>query len=163
MSALNTIPNLALLLRTTIDPSDGYAELILEQASNSVRDYMRQPGWVTADPPGDGQTVAPQVARDVTLWVAARAYTNPKNLERRTAGPISETFRDVGVLGVELTESEKERLGTPAGRSSNGLWVLQTSTPGGVSKVYLPDRPGATYLLMAEGEDVTAFVDPAEA
>lgn len=158
MSALTTVTRLAGGLRTGISAEDGYADMIINQASNAVRDYTGQQGWVLANP-STGETVAPQTAQDVTLWVAMRAYTNPLNMERRTAGPISHTFRDSGVYGVELTENEKERLKPLAATTrSNGLWVQPTGARSRPERVYLADpAPGATSILFAEGNDLVAF------
>ena len=80
---------------TKLPPDDEYARMMISQASNAVRDAALQSGWVRlteGSEPGVGQAEVPTTAQDITLWVATRAYTNPRNLERRTAGPISETL-----------------------------------------------------------------------
>lgn len=127
-SELASIATLSLLLYRVDDripADDPYATMILSQASNTVRAAARRPGWVRLTDgtlPGPGQIEAPQDAQDITAHVAARAYSNPRNLERRTAGPVSETFRDNGVVGLGLTEDEKGRLAL-LGPTSGGFWV----------------------------------------
>jgi hypothetical protein len=111
----------------TLSSNDVYATLMLAQASNAVRDEAGMPGWVVRtdedDVLGTGQVDAPQAARDIALWVAYRAFVNPKNLSRRTAGPISETFRD-GISGIALTDDEKTRLAALDGVGrTGGLWA----------------------------------------
>lgn len=130
-SRLTSVEELRTLLRLpSLEADDPYALMILAQASNRVREAAKQPGWVVWDgdglpptEPGAGQTWAPETAKEITLWVAYRAFTNPKNLERRTSGPISETFRN-GVGGLELTADEEKRLNALTGSSTNGLWSL---------------------------------------
>ncbi len=125
MATLVTVQELAVLLKTTIAADDPYATMMVEQASSVVREYARMPGWVRnlSDPAVDGEIVAPQGARDVALWVASRAYLNPTNMSRRTAGPISESFEN-GLWALELTPDEKTRLdGLTGGARTGGLWV----------------------------------------
>ena len=126
---LTSVRRLSVMLYKDADripQDDEYALMMIGLASNAVREAARQAGWVVetdeGDLPGVGQALAPQTARDIALLVAGRAYTNPKNLERRTAGPISETFRDSGVFGVGLTEDERNRLNDVSGRTG-GIWV----------------------------------------
>jgi hypothetical protein len=161
MAGLTTVALLEQALRITIPAHDPYAILMIELASNAVRDAADQPGWVIGTP-GQNQTEAPQAARDVALMVAVRIFTNPRNLERRTAGPLSETFRDIGVYGVDLTDGEKERLEphiSDSRRGSNGLWVQPTGAKLVPQRVYLADEsPGATSILYAEGADLIAFI-----
>lgn len=125
-TSLTSVSDLATMLHLSIAEDDAYAALIIRGASNAVRDAARQPSWVRKEESGDtlatGEVLAPDTAQDITLWVAVRAYTNPRNLSRRTSGPISETFRE-GVYGLELTDSEFARIEAlrPAGNS--GLWI----------------------------------------
>ena len=161
MIDLISVAELGKILKIELANSDPYARMIITQASNAVRDETGQTGWVGSDP-GPGQTVAPTAAHDVTLWVAARAFTNPRNLERRTAGPISETFRDTGLFGVELTENEKARLVPHSSDdkvSSNGLWVQPTGRSSAPQRVYLADpAPGSTAILYADGGSLIAHI-----
>lgn len=128
MSALATVSELAVLLKTNVDSGDPYAKMMLEQASTLVRDHALQPGWVLAlsDPAVLGEILAPGAAHDITLWAAQRAYTNPRNLSRRTAGPISESFFENGIYGLELTDGEKARIDALPGvnkPTKSGVWV----------------------------------------
>ena len=126
MSALAQVSQLEIMLRFEISQEhQPYARMILAQASERVRIAAKQPGWIAqGETPSLGQSVVPQVAEDIVLWVAKRAYTDPGNLQRRTSGPVSETFFENGVRGLELSESELAALGgmAPGGRST-GLWV----------------------------------------
>lgn len=125
-ATLVPVKALATLLRITIDSQDPYALMVLTQASNTVRSAAREPGWVRVDAEGDlgpGQSEVPSEAQDITVWLAMRAYNNPRNLERRTAGPISESFRDTGVYGLELTPDERSRLARLGSSGSTGFWV----------------------------------------
>lgn len=124
---LATVAELGVALKINIPSSDAYAQLMLSHASGAVRDYAGRPGWVRnlSDPAVEGEEVAPAAARQITLWVACRAFTNPRNLRGRSSGPISESFEN-GLWAMELTPSEKERLdGITGGNSSSGsLWFL---------------------------------------
>lgn len=168
---LVAVTDVQALLRVTQNADDAYAKLIISQASNAVRHagvkagIAEAAGWVTAtepDEPGTGQVQRPDVARDVALWVASRAYVNPKNLERRTSGPISETFRDSGVYGVELTDDERDRIGTLAGTSSTGgLWVQPISYGTEVVPILAPSDmpiPGDSFVL-GDSDDFP-YADP---
>lgn len=137
---LAEVSQLATGLRLTLDDEDPYALFMLAGASDVVRATARQPGWVFEDPE-PGQTVAPEIARNVTLWAAMRAYTNPQNLQNRTSGPISHSFRDVGVVGLELRPSEIAFLDefNPAS-DSGGLWILPLTRGKVEVPIYLADH-----------------------
>lgn len=150
MSTLVPVVDLAKLLKITIAPDDSYANMIVEQASNAVRDAARHPEWVLSAPQ-TGEALAPQTARDIALWVARRAYTHPGNLSRRTAGPISESYFENGVEALELTESELKRLNFLVGSSTGGLWVQPISS-GYVGRYPLTvpsdmDPPGDSFII----------------
>lgn len=154
MAALRT-----LLRLPSLSLDDEYARLIANQASNAVRDFAERQLWISADDGDDitGLELAPHTARDIALQVAFRAWTNPKNLERRTSGPISETFGN-GAWGLELTEDEKGRLGKLRAGGARGLWVqpitrvsppsypiLVPSSPVNLGEVYLADSDQFPY------------------
>ena len=80
---------------------DPYTDVITESASQIVRDTARRPSW-GVDPLGEGEVSAPPRARIIALWLAKRAWLNTGNLQRRTAGPISDTFFDTGIRGLGL-------------------------------------------------------------
>lgn len=161
MSALITVHDLAVALQLpNLSDDDEYAQLIIDQASDSVRDYAKKPGWVkdVAIPPLPGTELAPQAARNVTLWVAVRAYTNPRNLSRRGSGPISESYEN-GLWALELTPAEKERIdGVTGGSSSGGLWIQPID--GGWARrsqpmyfpTYDPTQPTGDVIMFDEGQ-----------
>lgn len=155
MSALSSVKALATLLKVTIDDDDPYARLILEQASTSVRDAAGQPGWtLSPDPLVLSESLPPQAAIDITLWVAQRAYTNPRNLSRRGSGPISEAFADIGVYGVELTDGELARIKGASGAKKGGLWALPIATAGDTTPYPLtvPDMIDGTPFTIADSD-----------
>lgn len=165
MAALATVSKLKVLLRKPDLPaSDEYATMMLEQASRAVR-FEARPGslaWVLENPDTDaGQILVPDEAQDITLWVAFRAFTNPRNLERRTAGPVSETFRDTGIYGLALTDDEKERLAeltTGDSGHSRRLWTQPVGAGTLPKPVYLVDSwPGADLFLVADGTPEQAW------
>lgn len=157
MTLLATVTQLRTLLRLTSMNEDTheYATMMLAQASTAVRDAARRPEWTIQDPPPSGQILAPQGARDITLWVAHRAYTNPKNLARRGVGPISEAFQDSGVYGVELTETERARLVELGGRARRGLWVQPIATGSEGTMLTTPSDmpiPGDPFYIADVGQ-----------
>lgn len=161
---LVTIPELATLLRTTIDEDNDYAKLIVAQASNAVRDEAGQPGWLRTLNPSDtipeGYGEAPFTARDIASWVAQRAFTDPRNRSRITSGPISDTFFENGVYGLDLTDGEKNRLAAyhPDAGQNTGLWVQPIGAGTRAEPVLLADvRPGSDPLIYADPEWAWAF------
>lgn len=178
---LAPIGDLATLLRLELDEEDAYATLILRGASNAVRTEARQPGWrawddepalrpTNPDPADLSLTWAPEVAADVTLQVAARAYTNPENLQRRTSGPSSDSWFENGLYGLELSAADREKLRhlRPDG-GGDGVWTLPIaygderygpimvpSSPPNLGDVYLADEGQFPY-----GQGPTSFTGTA--
>lgn len=155
---LASVSDLATLLRITIPDGDLYSAMIVQQASNAVRDEARQPDWVRREAPDDvlavGQVEAPEAARDITLWVASRAHADPRNRSRRTSGPISESFFENGVYGLELKPDEIARLDTlrPV-QARNGLWTLPiTHGPYANDPVLVPTSPDFGNFYIADGD-----------
>lgn len=164
MAALATVSKLKILIKKPeLEDSDPYAEMMLEQATRAVRFEGKPISLLWAiEPDADlDQIIVPEDVVDIVLWVAARAYTNPRNLERRTAGPVSETFRDTGIYGLELTEQEKQRVADLAvGDSSHsrGLWTQPVGAGKLTQPVYLTDSwPGADPFLVADGTPSQAW------
>jgi hypothetical protein len=162
MALLFSIEDLTTLLKRPPGSlaSDPYTELIAETASEKVRSVAEQPNWVDPDATPTGEQVkAPSRARLVALWLARQAWQDPGNLQRRTAGPISETFFESGVRGLGLGDDEKEWLESqrPSG-GSNGMWVMRHmgTTAGYTSRAETPD--GYSFsggdLNFAHGMDV---------
>lgn len=161
-TGLITVKELSVALQmgeSGLEGTDSYALMIVEHASNAVRDYARKQGWVRnlSDPAIAGEEVAPATAREITTWVAVRAYTNPRNLSRRGSGPISESFEN-GLWALELTPSEKERIDriTGGGSSGDGLWILPID--GGFTRrrreirVPIEPQPGSPFPIADEGQ-----------
>jgi len=161
---LATVADLAVALRMTLEDDDAYATLMLAQASQAVRDEARQPLWVLpadsdTDPADEGYVLAPRTAQDITLWVAQRAYLDPRNRTRITSGPISDTFSESGVYGLDLTDGERARLsGYRTDGATGGLWSLQIGSGQKVAPITLNDvRPGSDLLLYADPQWAWAF------
>jgi hypothetical protein len=107
-----------------LDEYADYTALIIEGASAIVRDEG-DPNWVLSNP-GDGETVIPARGRFIALALAKRAWEDQGNLQRRTTGPLSETFFEDGVRGLELTEAELDWLeGHQPDGKSTGTWILR--------------------------------------
>jgi len=129
MTLLFAIEDLAVLLKRPASSLDGdeYTELIAESASEKVRSVAEQPTWIDPDliPAGE-QIAAPARARLIALWLARQAWSDPGNLQRRTAGPISQTFFEGGVRGLNLEPEEKEWLLSQRTSGNNkGMWVMR--------------------------------------
>ncbi len=152
LAQLATVAELATLLRITIaaGEEDPYAVMILGQASTAVREAAGNVAWVRLTSPdtepGVGQVEMTETAHDITLWVASRAYNDPRNKSRRTAGPISESYFENGVYGLDLTEREQQRLDRANGGASSGLWVQPLSYGEDVEPILAPSDLGYWYL-----------------
>lgn len=167
-TSLVTVAVLRVLLKKTTEElpdSDPYATLILEQASDAVRDAARQPLWTYTAPPAptpEGEIAVPRSAAHIAAWLAFRVYTNPQNLQRKTTGPISHTFFDTGLVGMELTDSERDTLEDlrPNSDESSGLWIQPINAGDTVSTaIFLWDEaiPPGDAILYADPIDAGAF------
>jgi hypothetical protein len=164
MAALATVSKLKILVKKPELPaSDPYAQMMLDQATRAVR-FEGKPAslYWSLEPDEDlDQVEVPEDVVDIVLWVAARAFLNPRNLERRTAGPVSETFRDVGIYGLELTDQEKQRVADLAAGDnshSRGLWTQPVGAGKLTEPIYLTDSwPGADLFLVADGTPSQAW------
>lgn len=156
LEALLKVPENSLL-------DDPYTELIIRSANAKVRSVAHQPGWVGSEPLED-QTVAPERAQIIALWLAKQAWEDQGNLQRRTAGPISETFFEGGIRGLALSEADSDYLTelSPGG-NTNGLWIMkhQGTGVGGRRRVETPD--GYSFsdgdLNFAHGMDMRGPAD----
>lgn len=163
MASLVPVSVLRTLLKldaTALPDADPYANLILEQASDHVRAAAGQPLWVAPSDPATAND-APRVALTITAWLAYRVFQNPTNLSRRTSGPISESYFDNGLVGLELTAAERDALGAYAG-SSGGLWIQPLYSAETVStSVFLFDNKAGdidgSSILYADDIDAGAF------
>lgn len=141
--------------------NDEYTRIIIDAATGIVRDAAGRQDWAWPDVDiALGERLAPSRARTITLWLAKRAWEDRGNLQRRTAGPISETYFENGPAGLELTPSELEYLqGQALGGRRSGLWVQGVGAGGRASDdIYLPgDRPYSDPILMDDGSAAFAY------
>lgn len=127
MSLLVDVAELEILLKR--EPGslagDPYTKLMMEGATAVVRDTAGQPNWVlevVSDPP---DVLAPVRARFIALYLAKRAYQDEGNLVRRTSGPISSTFREDGVYGLDLSDADREWLQGHRPGGGGGLYLMR--------------------------------------
>lgn len=131
MASLVKLDELEVLLKlppnTLVD--DKYTDLMMRAASNLVRETANQPHWelVVAGP---DDVLAPTRAGFIALYLAKRAWQDTGNLQRRTAGPISQTFSEDEVRGLELTDAEREELEGRRPGGSSGSWVMKHYSTG---------------------------------
>jgi hypothetical protein len=124
-----------------------FATMIIDLASDLVRDAARHEDW-TAD-------TIPFRAKVITLLVAKRSYQNPDGvLVEGAIGPIGgDRVTDLQAAGLYLTEAEMAELSAlrgdgTAASNPNRLWVLQVN--GGLPETttgYLPDSSGSDWLI----------------
>ena len=135
-SPLVDIAELTTLLKKSAGSldTDEYTALMIEGASAIVRDEGNSNWVLTATGPDD--VVIPARGRFIALYLAERAWSDTRNLARRTSGPISESFHEDGVTGLVLTEAELDWLeGHSPGGNSDGTWIMRIN-PG--SRLPLP-------------------------
>lgn len=116
---LRSLADLRVSARRDIADDDEFALLVLEEASGLVCDAAGRPEW--EDDPG----AAPRPARRICLAVATRTYTNPEFEVQTTMGPLSSRILDLGALGLNLSDAEREELEDLGAKESgdNGLWI----------------------------------------
>lgn len=105
--------------------NDEYTQLIMEAASAVVRDTAQQPNWeltVSSDPP---DVLIPARGRFIALYLAKRAWLDQGNLSRRTSGPISQSFREDGVYGLNLEPAELEWLNGHRPDGDSGIFIMR--------------------------------------
>lgn len=119
MGLLVDVDELTSLLKMPPDSldEDEYTRLIMEAASAKVRDVAGHPEWELDTIPTRGRFIA--------LWLAKRAWEDPGNLQRRTSGPISDTFFENGVRGLTLEDDEREWLEGQQPGGANSTWILR--------------------------------------
>lgn len=103
----------------------------------------------------------PDTARAVVLAVAARAYTNPGNVQQETTGPFSASY-GAAAGGMYLTRPDKATLRRLAG--SGGAYSIET-LPAGVSCVQTltVTATSGTYTLTFNSQTTTALSYVADA
>lgn len=154
---LATQDELAIVLREEIPAElDDFSLLVLEQASDAVREAAKQPDWTI--------TTAPSTARRIALWVAKRTYQNPEHELATGIGPLSSRVTDQQAAGVTLTADEEEALAAfwPAdavGADAGQLWVqpIDAEPPVTDGLIYLA-TPEGTPLLYADTADPIATI-----
>lgn len=114
LTALLRMPEGSLVDGSDIDP---YTLLMMEGASEVVRDVAEQPDWTLETIPARGRIIA--------LWLARRAWEDEGNLARRTSGPISQSFREDGVYGLNLEPAELEWLQGHRPDGDSGLFIMR--------------------------------------
>lgn len=120
---------------------DSYTELIMEGASAVVRDTAEQPNWVLEvvnDPP---DVLVPARARFIALYLAKRAWEDEGNLSRRTSGPISFSFREDGVYGLNLEPAELEWLQGHRPDGGGGIFIMRHYGTGASRRPFGDETP----------------------
>lgn len=80
---------------------------------------------------GDTIPVAKEATvRRICMSVAARVWTNPQMLQRRSVGPLSRSWFESLVTGLGLRPDELEELAglVPSTSTHGGLWTIPTAT-----------------------------------
>lgn len=153
---LITQAELATICRLDAIPADrvAYATMVIDLASDLIRDEARHKEWVGSG--GDGVTTVdvPFKAKLICLLVSKRAYQNPKMVKSEGGvGPIGgDTFADAFAAGLELTEVEKADLqamrGVDGTGDPNGLWIMTNSGgPPEVTTGYVFDSSGSDWAI----------------
>lgn len=165
---LVSISELSTICRTTIAADDPFALMVVDLASDLVRDEARHPEWVGSG--GDGVTTVdvPFKARLICLLVAKRAYQNPKMITAEGGvGPIGgDTFAEDFAAGLTLTGVEKAELqrmrGDGGSGDPNGMWALTNTT--GMDEVttgYVFDDSGSDWAIpYIDFPSTDAMTDP---
>jgi hypothetical protein len=127
MSLLVDVAELEVLLKQEAGTlsNDEYTTLIMEGASAVVRDTAGQPNWVLEVVSAPPDVLAPARARFIALYLAKRAWEDEGNLSRRTTGPISFTFREDGVYGLNLEPAEREWLVGHRPDGGGGIFIMR--------------------------------------
>lgn len=131
--ALAEVVDLAGWLGREISDLDPRARAVLSHASTRVRTYA-QKTW-------DDETI-PDVVRDVTVRVAARAWRNPEDLDSVTLD--DGTKRWGSVRGLALTDEDRADLEQFRSKAAlpSGLGVVGTYRGDAViDTVYVPTGP----------------------
>ena len=127
---------------------DAYTDIITASASEVVRDAAGRPHW-GVDPLEGAEVAAPARARIIALWLAKRAWLDVGNLQRRTAGPISDTFFEGGVRGLGLEEDERAWLEGQRPGGGSGLWTLRHHRASSRRRPHYGDETPDGYSFLA--------------
>lgn len=103
---------------------DPLAQAVIDRASLLVNDAARQ-HWTLGDP----QNKPPEVAVMIAEQVAARTFSNPRVVQSRSTGPMSERLADIVLTGMSLRPDEIDRLSEyrqDGGGQGAQVWVQPT-------------------------------------
>lgn len=105
--AIITLADLSPWVQRTVEEleADPLAQKVIERASLLVNDAARQK-WNLTDP----ENLPPGIATSIAEALAARTYSNPRVVQSRATGPMSERLADVVLTGMALREDEIARL-----------------------------------------------------
>jgi|SRR5690606_29285473 len=128
MATIITTTELAPWVRPSKEQLDEHplAQAVLAQASLLVNEAVwrakEESYWDLTTRP------APQAAKDIAVQLSARVFSNPRVVQQRSTGPMSERIADVVLTGMALRPDEVERLRDLYATQSkgNGLWILRT-------------------------------------
>lgn len=159
MTALLSLTEFALWMQPAEVDDEDKALLMMEAASELVRDTARQPTWTAT-----GSTAAPLRARHIAAHVAVRSYKNLDSIQAEGAvGPLGgDRIVEELAKALHLTDAERETLEgmQPKSTSAGSLWILPTATGtgGDEAEVYLADQSGSDWHIpYAASGDAYAF------
>lgn len=150
---LVTLEELAVVIEGDV-PSEreDFALMVLEAASDVVREAALRLEWTRA--------TVPAAAKRVALWLARRTFLNPDAIVRSNVGPLGESTVEDFARTLELTPAERATLAVFAPEGSGGggsLFVqpLAAETPLVDATIYVPDSAG-TLFPMYDVNDIGA-------
>lgn len=156
MIALITKPQLAVVARESISPTDAFADWVIQAASLVVMETAMHLDWTAG--------TAPDMAKLICMKLAVRTYLNPDAVISDTIGPISETKVADYARTLELTKQEIASLVALQGDGdgpglSSGLWVQPTNGGLPMYPVLIPDNsPVNDWMIpMISETDVFAY------
>ena len=147
---LATPLDLAAWLRVSFDAAEQqWADLVLDAVSTLVRSERPELPWSTGD--------VPDLARLVTLEVAARVWRNPDAATSvtTTTGPFGKTvsFSDPESIGLYLSDRDKAQLARIPGVKIKGLHTISTTRVDPESDtVFVPTQGGPDFPWYPGGE-----------
>jgi len=140
--AIITFADIAPWVKKTVEQlqADPLAQKVIDRASLLVNDAAGQ-NW-TLDYGGDEARKPPEIAVQIAEALAARVFSNPRVVQQRSVGPMSERLADVVLTGMTLREDEIERLAEfrPAETEDKGnaVWISSTMAPDEVEDYIIP-------------------------
>lgn len=137
--------------------NDPLAQAVINRASLLVNETVwgvtGQANYWTVDDP-DRQP--PETAQSIAEQLAARVFSNPRVVQQRATGPMSERLADVVLTSMALRPDEVERLlpFRTGGNAGPTLWIQPTFTRSGTTSddtvayvdAYFNHPAGVTYF-----------------